>query len=455
MLHFRLTPTTSRAELRDWHEQMDGGGGADATLSLDDALHSLTAGQYSIWMQLVLTWGQNMTGRVLQVTPATAARARDKQALSDIELFALYLAEDITVDGENVTGEMKALGREQLSARNVLATHFGDAAETSTILLAAQTLTNRTSPELHAEWEGETGIEETARTLYHDLWPTPTAPVRGPLTELSEKAVPAASPTHVTRTRYPAGHPAALDEEFLNLAQRVPQVRGIALALATKVRQQPKPIQDEVGEILFELVQNTEWHASDLAGGRTGANCRSFTFREYSYDPNEITAATAFDPNFVAYVRDAARLAQRETGRNVTRAVFGTATIIDSGVGLARSVAEGLNERHLLTNETEINYLTAALAKNLKRRRIDLGDIGLARVQQSLTNLNGFMSVRTGTVEMLRNFIVRPFEPLKPGAAPPPSLILDWIPAADDFIVGQRVGTAVTIVYPVDFEVAP
>ncbi|WP_226531961.1 hypothetical protein [Microbacterium paraoxydans] len=455
MLQFRLTPRTSRAELREWHEQMDSDEGSDATLSMDDALRPLTAGQYSMWVQLVLTWGQNMTGRVLQVTPAAVARAQGKHALSDVELFALYLAERITVDGEDVTSEMKALGREQLAARNILATHYGDGSETSSILLAAQTLTNRTSPELHAEWEGEPSIEETARTLYHDLWPTRTAPVRGPLTELAEEAVPATNPTHITRTRYPSGHPAEFGDEFRNLAQRVPQVRGVALSLATKVRQQPKPIQDEVGEILFELVQNTEWHASDLAGGRTGANCRSFTFREYSYDPNEITAATTFDHNFVAYVRDAARLAERETGYNVTRAVFGTATIIDSGIGLARSVAESLNERHLLTKETEIRYLTAALAKNLKRRRVDLGDIGLARVQQSLTNLNGFMSVRTGTVEMLRNFIVRPFEPLKPGATPPPSLILDWIPAAEDFMVGPRVGTAVTIAYPVDFEVAP
>lgn len=455
MLHLRLAPTTTRPDLREWHEQMAAESG-DANLALDDRLHPLTPGQYSMWMQLVLSWGQNMTGRVLQLTPATAERVRSKQSLSDVELFALHLAEEVTVGEDNVTEEMKMRGRELLSARKILTTHTGDGvAETSSILLAAQTFTNRTSPELHAQSEGELAVEETARSLYHDLWPTATIPVRRPLIEFDEEATPAGSPTHVTRTRYPAGHPAGRGAQFRNLGQRAPQARGLAFALATKVRQQPKPVHDEVGEILFELVQNTQWHAADLAGGKTGANCRAVTFREYSYGPNEITAATAFDPSFVTYVRDAARLAQRETGRSVSRVIFGSATIIDSGIGLARSVAAALKEEHLLTEDTEISYLIAALAKNMRRRRVDLGDIGLARVQQSLTNLNGFMSIRTGTVEVLRNFIDRPFEPLQEGgAAAPPSLILDWIPPRpEDFIVGPRLGTSVTVVYPVDFEV--
>ncbi|MGN7948547.1 hypothetical protein ACTJKH_07365 [Microbacterium sp. 22215] len=448
MLHFRLAPSTSRSTLREWHEQMGVDGGADTTLTLEDILHPLTPGQYSMWMQLVLTWGQNMTGRVLELTAATLERLRSGSALSDVEIFALYLAERVTVDGDDVTDEAKKRAREQLSARKAFSAHDGDGAETSSILLVAQSLSNRTSPDLHSDWNGEPGVEETARTLYHDLWPTESAPVRDPLSELSEEATPAGN---VTRTK----HPVTGQAPFHNLSQRVPQLRGIALALATKVRQQRKPVQDEVGEILFELVQNTQWHAAHLAGGRTGANCRSFTFREYSYAPDEITAATASDPSFVGYVRDVARLAQRETGREVTRVVLGAATIIDSGVGLARSLADSLNEGHLLSEKTEISYLTAALAKNLKRRRVDLGDIGLARVQQSLTNLNGFMSIRTGTVEMLRNFVDRPFEPVDAGSTTTPSLIVEWIPEAGDFVVGPRLGTAVTIVYPVDFEVAP
>lgn len=458
MLRIRLTSSSTRPELRDWHEQMAASDDQRVALALGEDLHPLTPGQHSAWMQLVLTWGQNMEGRVLELTPAAAERVRSDQPLSDVEVVALHLAEQVTDGDDYITAEMKTHAREALASRKVLSSHLGDGpTATWTILLSAQTFTNRTSPDLHAPWNGDYAVEETARTLYHDLWPTPKMPVRPPLLEFNEIAVPEDRPTHVTRRAFPAGHPAENSGPFRNLGQRGPRVRGIALALATKVRQQLKPVHDEVGEILFELVQNTQWHATDLAGGRTGANCRSVTFREYSYDPNQIAAATAFDPSFVGYVRDAARLAQREIGRSVTRAVFGTATIIDSGVGLARSVAVSLNEEHLLTEETEISYLIAALAKNLKRRRVDLGDIGLARVQQSLTNLNGFMSIRTGTVEVLRNFVDRPFEPLSEHArkAPPP-LILDWIPPRpEDFIVGPRLGTSVTVVYPVDFEVAP
>lgn len=459
MPHIRLEPSTTRSELRDAHEAISAGDGAAVTLTIGDNLQALTPGQFSAWMQLILTWGQDVIGRTLELSPEALERVQSRAPLSDIEVLAILLAEVIVVANVDVTSDVQPPVRDVLAERNVLTQHQGDgAAATWSLLLAAHTFTNRTSPDLHAAWEGELAVEETARTLYHDIWPLHSAPnaLRAPLLEFGELAVPNRAPTHITRGVTTERTLNGQTQPFVNLGARAPRTRGLALSLATEVRQQSKPLHDEVGEMLFELVQNTEWHAAKWAGGRTGANCRAITFREYSYDRDQLQAAEAFDPNFVAYVRAAADYAQQRVGRRVERAIFGSVTVIDSGVGLARSVALSLDEEHLLSGETEVRYLIAALSKNLKRRRVDLGNIGLARVQQSLTNLNGFMSIRTGTVELLRDFVTNPFEPLPERAhKAPPSLILEWIPPREmDFVVGPRLGTAVTVAYPVDFEVA-
>lgn len=457
MPEFRLEPSATRSELREAHELIDSVHGAPVTLVLGTRLHPTTPGQYSAWMQLVLTWGQDTEDRVLKLDPHTVSRIGKREPLSDIEVIAVLLAQQVRASNQDVTAQVQQLVREVLVERNVLTAHTGDGEdETLSLLLAAHTFTNRTSPELHAPWEGELAIEETARTLYHDIWPLSISrpELRPPLLEFGEVALPLGTPTHITRTTAAGGRTAGTEDSSMSLGARAPRVRGLALELATEVRQRPLPVHDEIGEILFELVQNTEWHAAKWAGGRTGANCRVVAFREYAYETGHLASAEEFDRGFVAYTRALAQSAQSRSERQITRVVLGSITIIDSGVGLARSVALSLDEEHLLSPETEIRYLIAALSKNLKRRRVDLGNIGLARVQQSLTNLGGFMSIRTGTVEILRDFVTRPFEPLLERPRKPPApLFVDWVPTeSEDFIVGPRIGTSVTIVYPVNFE---
>lgn len=456
----QIEQSSSRAHLRAAHEALDGLEAESAVeLELGSPLHPRTPGQFSAWLQLVLTWGQNFHTRHLRLTDEALTRIRTGADLSDIEVVAVTLATVVrNPDGSDVTAEIAPLVRDVLEQRDVLTTHSGDGDEKSaSLLLASQTFTNATSPELHAPWESRLAIEETARTLYHDVWAPTSAPrtLRTPLVEFGEEAVPEKSPNHITRTRVPDRHPSPpKDGLFVNLGRRAPQPRGFALDWATAVRAQAKPLHDEIGEILFELIQNTQWHATSWPGGRTGANCRAIHFREFGFTREQLREAETFDPHFVAYARAVANFAREHVARPIERARFGAVTIVDSGAGLARSVALSLGEEHLLTSQTEVNYLIKALSKSLKVRRADMGNIGLTRVQQSLTNLRGFMSIRTGTVEILRDFASRPFEPVAKFAGPPPAaLFLDWVPENhDDFEVGPRIGTAVTVVYPVDFE---
>ncbi len=457
MPSIHLDLETSRTQLRDFHELMAFGEGGPVKLNLGSRLYPATPGQYSAWLQLVITWGLDTLGRELGICANTLARIEARNSLSDVEVIAILLAETVSVDGQDVTSRAQPPARQVLVERDVLTEHAGDGpSPTTSLLLAAHTFTNRTSPELHAPWNGEPGVEETARSLYHDIWQSSSTgqALRPPLVEFGEVADPPDHPVRITRTAFSPDHPRGVGVEFRTLGSRAPQARGVALEMATEVRVQPKPLHDEIGEILFELVQNTEWHASRWIGGRTGASCRVVSFREYSYSRDELKTAATFDPNFANFGLAALSSAERYSGQHFERVTIGSATIVDSGVGLARSVALSQDEGHKFNETTEVNYLRAALGKNLKTsRRFSMGAIGLARVQQSLTNLRGFMSVRTGTVELLRNFVDHPFEPLPNRAQPPkPPLLLDWIaPDADDFVVGPRVGTAVTFAYPVDF----
>ncbi|WP_295777172.1 hypothetical protein [uncultured Microbacterium sp.] len=448
--HIQLTHATTRSQLRDAHETL-AALDADATvaLHLGSGLRPRTPSQFSAWTQLVLTWGQDFASTELHLTGDTVTRACDASALSDIEVLAITLAASIYGPGsEDVADELRVAVRAVLEQRDLLTEHTGDGDDPSwSLLLASHTFSNRTSPELHASWDGKLAIEETARTLYHDVWPSSTPPyaLRPALAEFGEMALPAGSPTRVIR--------GSEDSPYLTLGRRAPQPRGLAYDLATAVRQQPKPLHDEMGEILFELVQNTQWHATKYPGGRTGANCRLIHFHEFSFTREQLREAEGFDPHFVAYVRTVANFALKRQ-KHIDHVRFGAMTIVDSGAGLARSVALSLEEEHLLDPTTEIGYLIKALNKSLKVRRADMGNIGLTRVQQSLTNLRGYMSIRTGTVEIRRDFASNPFEQISEVAgAIPPALFLDWVPKKpEDFYVGPRLGTAVTVAYPVDLE---
>lgn len=453
MTVIELRPDSTRAQARHAHEIL---GETDprstVTLRLAADLRPTTPGQSSAWLQLVLTWGQNFDERILELPEQTSRDLTAGEDLSDLLILAVFLASSVRCDGRDITDEVAPIAREALEARNRLTVHHGDGeVPTSSILLAEHTFTNNTSPELHERWEGNLAIEESARTLYHDVWPTAgtSEPLRKPFSEFGEHEAPPEAPTHITRASLDTGG------DFVPLSTRAPRPRGLAYELATAVRQQPKPLQEEIGEILFELAQNTEWHALEQAGGRTGANCRAVTFREYRYGREELAAAMTFDPQFVRYVVAVANHTQSLTGRRVDSLSIGTITVVDSGIGLARSAAMSIGEGHLYAPETEVGYLTKALAKSLRSRRRMLGNIGLARVQQSLANLRGYMSIRTGTVEVLRDFVTTEFEPLGEIARPaPPSVLVDWIPPSEaDFVVGPRVGTAVTIAYPVDIGV--
>ncbi len=453
-MQVNVEATITRAEMRDIHHALQElPPESEVALHLADNLRAHTPGQFTAWMQLVLTWGQKFAARQLQLSDETLNRVAADGELSDLEVLAMYLASSITsADGTDVTADVAPKARLVLERRRVLTRHKGDGSPSLSLILAQHSLTNRVSPELHARWNAADAVEETARTLYHDIWVDSggASDLRKPLLEFGERALPPQSPTHVSRVVSPIQED---DSPFRSLGSRAPRIRGLALAMATEVRQREKPVHDEIGEVLFELVQNTQWHATKWGGGTTGANCRLLHMREFDFDPAADTDVS-YDPSYVAYARAAVREAERRSGNPITRATFGAVSVIDSGVGLARSAALSMEEGHLLNPHSEIRYLIAALNKSLKVRRADMGNIGLSRVQQLLTNLRGYMSIRTGTVQIRRDFVTNPLQTVAPFRGEvPPTLFIEWVPPEEDELtVGERIGTSVTVVYPVAFE---
>ncbi len=271
--------------------------------------------------------------------------------------------------------------------------------------------------------------------------------------EQDEQLVPEQAPTHITRTEWPVGHPLAESATpFVPLASRTLSPTGRALELATQTRVQERRISDEVGEVLFELIQNTEWHGLPPQSGN-GRGCRVVSFDVAKTSRSTLPSLPETDSYFARYAE--ALLDEFAADPSVDSSVLlGVATIVDSGLGLARSAASALKQDHLFTTSNEVTYLIKALDKSVRVSRRAMGNIGLPRVQQLLSNLRGFMSIRTGQTEIHRDFLRNPFEDLaRHEGRTRPSQFVDWLPETyEDFAVGPRVGTDVTIMFPVAYE---
>lgn len=413
---------------------------------------------FGLRMQAILTWGQRATRPVLRLIDYEHG---DDGTIfddaSDFHLVAASLAHAILDRGENeVTTDLAPLLRIALASKRELPGLSPERLERGrhSILLASHLPRQSRSLDLHTKKEQSWSIDEEARTLYHDVWPEAgaTASLRDPWIDQDEQLLPESAPTHVARTEWPIGHPLADSGiPFSPLAHRTLRPTGRALELAMRTRVQERLISDEVGEVLFELIQNTEWHGLPQSGN--GRGCRVVSFDIAKVDRGALADLPETDSYFAAYV--AALLDEIELSSNLDNAVLlGVASIVDSGPGLARSAAAALNQDHLFNEANEVTYLIKALDKSVRVSRRAMGNIGLPRVQQLLSNLRGFMSIRTGRTEIHRDFVRHRFEDLKAQEGRSrPSQFVDWVPNSfEDFAVGPRVGTDVTIMFPVAFE---
>jgi hypothetical protein len=428
-------------------------------LALPGSLPDGGPSEYGLRMQAILTWGQRATRPVLRLTDYEHGDDGTVfEDATDFHLVAGSLAHGILdQSGEDVTSDLSPLLRIALASKRELPALSPAQLERGrhSIVLASHIPRQSRSLDLHVKRDNTWGIEEDARTLYHDVWREHgvAESLRDPWMEQDEQLVPERAPTHVTRTEWPAGHPLAeAGIPFTPLAKRTLSPAGRALNLATQTRVQERHISDEVGEVLFELIQNTEWHGLPPQSGN-GRGCRIVSFDVVKIERAGLSSLPETDSYFARYVEALLNELSNDLGTDAS-VLLGVATVVDSGLGLARSAAGALKQDHLFSEKNEVDYLIKALDKSVRVSRRAMGNIGLPRVQQLLSNLRGFMSIRTGRTEIHRDFVRNRFEDLSPpvGRART-SQFIDWIPDTyEDFVVGPRVGTDVTIMFPVAYE---
>lgn len=416
----------------------------EIVLRLPGRLPALDPFRHGQLLHLVISWGRGAARPVLDLTggPFSVEEFEGLLPSSDIILIACGFAVSVFgVQGspgwhEHLDLVKAALLHKAATAWNndagslVLAHHWPE--------LAHSGLTHAASAE---GWK----INEEARTLYHAVWPDPATPesLRDPFSHLGEHVRPSATGEPVIERLNADSTP------FATLAQRAFRFEGLAEELANAHSTSGKPAHDHLGEVLFELFQNTDWHGRQITEGFTGRSFQSFRFSTLAYSvaqPTEIDA----QPVVGAYVRNLIAGLNAEGRGRVSQVVIGVVNLVDSGMGLAKSAAQNLGQSHLLNETTEMNFLKLALEKNIKVSFKQMGNIGLSRVQLILTNLRGFMLVRTGSVEIHRDFVARPVRPRSAGNHSRDPQFFDWIPGNyEQLDAGPHKGTDVTVAVPI------
>lgn len=463
MPNITIDQHTTSSQLRTFHREIaENSTVAEVALGYPDQYRSLGAVRYGALLQAVITWASQVEDARLILPESWLEQVGSGLIASDLHLTALVLANHVNGAARGSYGASVAdCITRSLAHKGAITSADFDADEgAKSIVLASHSLNYRWSPDLHLLNKSVPEIEESARSLFHDIWRTSddARTLRSPILQLDEVALPATDPepTHVARTAWPKRHPnQGSSIPFSPLVARTVRPRGLAELVYARRLNRPEATLSGIGSVLFELIQNTQWHASGPGKTRSVEGCRVFRFGEERLTRGSLAGEEATHRGFAEYVAAVLEVPRENALGAASAVTLATINIVDHGIGLAASAAASRGESDLLSPSTEVNYLRMALAKGISVNQRSMSNIGLPRVQQLLSNLDGFMLIRTGSNEIYRDFKTNPFGVTKGSHGPVKnSQFIEWVPLGDDeFDVGPRVGTAVTIVIPVDYEV--
>lgn len=205
---------------------------------------------------------------------------------------------------------------------------------------------------------------------------------------------------------------------------------------------------DAVGGLLFELFENTHKHAKTAADGATPLtrSVRGLRVEWISGKVPQLLERTQGDPVLSGYVANerhgSSRGEYEESLPNFQR--FLEFSIFDTGPGLAYPLlhSSGISQP---TFTQELQAARRALNKNITSLPSSSRGVGLHRVQNLLTRLHGYMRIRSGRVELARDFISCPYlRESEDDTA--------WFERLDTSEKPFAAGTLVTFVVPVDLE---
>ncbi len=330
-------------------------------------LHPLIFGSV---LQAIMTWGQMTSHTVLEIPWSHAELGGLLDAIQDSEYFvtAVILAEAVrTSDGIDVSENAQECATSALAQRN----SFSDLAPGShgAVILPTHLPRLASSPDLHAMTAGRQAIEEEARTLYHDIWPDGEQPdgLRKPWRAQGEVGVPPEDPTHITRIAWPSSHPLSpSDKAFQPVIRRRLSPNPDSMLHAHDSSVSGRDVSDQLGEVLFELVQNTEWHTLTQRGGLSGRGCRIVRVDAVNFSTLKLPDLEQDERHLSGYLGNLLHDASSDSVR------LGVVSVIDSGIGLARSAARALGN-DAVDDKNEVQFLMKALEKSIRVSHRSLG----------------------------------------------------------------------------------
>ncbi|MFC7502404.1 hypothetical protein [Nocardioides sp. GCM10030258] len=201
------------------------------------------------------------------------------------------------------------------------------------------------------------------------------------------------------------GHAVRTRDEFKSLARELLKVIGVG---ASSDRPSPEQ-QDSLGTVLYQLFRNTHDWARTTVDDRKYERSVRILRSEYVGDSLATHLKHAEgDPGLQAYLKhDVHQGVQRADAKKDMRR-FLEVSILDSGPGLAARI---LHSQRLTnpTLEQEHSALLACLKKHMTTSQHPGRGNGLHVVQELMTELRGYMKVRSGRLAMVRDYVQDPY----------------------------------------------
>lgn len=166
------------------------------------------------------------------------------------------------------------------------------------------------------------------------------------------------------------------------------------------------PIISDLSEIIFELFKNTHEHGrTKITGGYYFPNVRNVTLRTIRRKKSAYLADDELPESVKEYFNNNLPLTEQSDF------IMFEISILDSGPGLVCRYSN-TDDLSTLTINEEVTFTRECLLKHKTSSNAYLSNIkgeGLDKVMQ-LLNGKGFLRIRTGRLDLFRNFISDPYQ---------------------------------------------
>lgn len=169
---------------------------------------------------------------------------------------------------------------------------------------------------------------------------------------------------------------------------------------------------EPVAQIIHELLDNTHRYARHETDGLTAVqpSVRLVRAEAIGQTRRQLLERAEEQPRLRAYLEHDSHesvLHRNSVGPGMRR--FLELSVLDTGPGIAARRLLELGESEDGSEQTELAALSDCLRKHVTTSSNTARGLGLDHVQSTLTNLRGYIRIRTGRIELTRDFISSPY----------------------------------------------